>query len=429
MSPAVKRSSTRGTSISEVGSSSDSRILSRYSAGVSLRRRLLLLSVAYLVLVLAGGAAVLRISAERDNAAADQQALISQADLSPTTQATLRSGANHLSDLRTQLNITIGVTLGVAFVMTLVAAFLVRRWVTRPIDRVARAVRSARSGHVGVIPPQGPPEIADLARDVDTMRLQMNRALFDAVRARETIEQSASVVLTLRSELAADLGDLPQGWTVAAQLQPAEGVVAGDCYDVITLSPSSLGLVVVDISGHGAVSGILALRCKELLRAGLRDGFAPDEAVQWASEQLDDLGDEAFLTAFVAVVNLETGDMRYANAGHPPGLLCSPSQALELEPTGPIVGPSLAPWHTATACIERGDTLAIYTDGVVEARSAEREEFGTQRLTELVCESSCDEAEAIAKRCVDEIASFAPGRLRDDVTVVLLCRPPRQTRP
>jgi serine phosphatase RsbU (regulator of sigma subunit) len=396
--------------------------------GVSLRRRLFLLSVAYLVLVLAGGAAVLRISAERDSAAADQRELVSQADLSPTTQAALRAGENRLNDLRTQLNITIGTVLGVAFVTTLFAAFLVRRWVTRPLDRVARAVRSARSGHVGVIPPHGPPEIADLARDVDTMRLQMNRALYDAVRARETIEQSASVVLTLRSELAADLEDLPDGWTVAAQLQPAEGVVAGDCYDVIKLSSSSLGLVVVDISGHGAVSGILALRCKELLRAGLRDGFEPDEAVQWATEQLDDLGDEAFLTAFVAVVDLGTGDMRYANAGHPPGLLCSPTHALELEPTGPIVGPFLGgPWRTATAALDPGDTLAIYTDGVVEARSAEREEFGAQRLTDLVCESSCEEAEAIAKRCVDEISSFAPGRLRDDVTVMLLCRPPRHT--
>src|SRR5438874_11010508 len=153
----------------------------------------------------------------------------------------------------------------------------------------------------------------------------MNRALYDAVRARETIEQSASVVLQLRSELATGVEDLPDGWTVAAQLQPAEGVVAGDCYDVIQLPSSRLGLVVVDISGHGAVSGVLALRCKELVRAGLRDGFEPDEAVLWASEPLEALAEQTFLTAFVAVIVLKTGDVTYANAGHPPALLCSPS--------------------------------------------------------------------------------------------------------
>lgn len=395
---------------------------------VSLRRRLLLLSVVYLVIVVAGGAAVLRISAERDDAVTDQRALIADAQLSPEREAAMRATASRLDELRTQLNITIGAILGVAFVTTLVAALLIRKWVTSPLQRVGRAVRSARAGRVGVVPPHGPPEIADLARDVDTMRLQMNRALYDAVRARETIEQSASVVLMLRSELAADVEDLPHDWTVAAQLQPAEGVVAGDCYDVINLGPSMLGLMVVDISGHGAVSGILALRCKELLRAGLRDGLEPGEAVHWAAEQLDDLDEEMFLTAFVAVVDLETGEMRYANAGHPPALLCSPTHALELEPTGPIVGLFLGPWQTATAALDPGDTLAVYTDGVIEVRNAEQQEFGLQRLTDVVCGASCEEAEQIAKRCVDDIASFAPGRLRDDVTVVLLCRPPRPPR-
>lgn len=395
---------------------------------VSLRRRLLFVSVVYLLIVVAGGATVLRISTQRDDVITEQRELVAGAELTEDRQADLRATQDRLDDLRTQFNITIGAVLGVALVTTLVAAFLVRRWVTRPLDRVARAVRSARAGKVGVVPPHGPPEIANLARDVDTMRLQMNRALYDALRARETIEQSASVVLMLRSELAADVEDLPDGWTVAAQLQSAEGIVAGDCYDVIKLPPSALGLVVVDISGHGAVSSILALRCKELLRAGLRDGFEPDEAVLWAAEQLDDLGDETFLTAFVAVVDLQTGDIRYAGAGHPPALLCSPTHALELDPTGPIVGPFLGPWQTATAGLDPGDTLAVYTDGLIEVRNAQQEEFGLQRLTDLVCEASCEEADAIAKRCVDEVSSFAPGRLRDDVTVVLLCRPPRHKR-
>jgi serine phosphatase RsbU (regulator of sigma subunit) len=395
---------------------------------VSLRRRLLIISLVYLVIVLAGGALVLRISTQRDDFIKQQRELVADAPLNDAQQAELSATQNRLEDLRVQLNATIGVVLGLAFATTVVAALLVRRWVTRPIERLGRAVRSARSGKVGVIAPQGPPEIADLARDVDNMRLQMNRALFDAVRARETIEQSASVVLQLRSELESGVGDLPEGWTVAARLQPAEGVVAGDCYDVISLPPSRLALVVVDISGHGAVSGILALRCKELLRAGLRDGFEPNDAVQWASEQLDDLGDETFLSAFVAVVDLSTGDVRYASAGHPPALLCSQTHALELDPTGPIVGPFTGPWNAASAGLDPGDTLAVYTDGLIEVRDDGGLEFGAQRLGDLVCGASCDEAEAIAKLAVDEVTSYAPGRLRDDVTIALLCRGPRQPR-
>ena len=212
-------SSTRGKSTSGVGSSAPSRAdLSGYSAGVSLRRRLLLLSLVYLVIVLAGGAMVLRISTQRDDAIKDQRSLVAAAPLGDAQQAELNATQDRLEDLRIQLNATIGVVLGLAFATTLAAAFLIRRWVTRPIERLARAVRNARAGKVGVIAPQGPPEIADLARDVDAMRLQMNRALYDAVRARETIEQSATVVLHLRSELGTGVEDLPDGWTVAAQL-------------------------------------------------------------------------------------------------------------------------------------------------------------------------------------------------------------------
>ena len=394
---------------------------------MSLRRRLFLVSLVYLVIVVAGGAVVLRTSTQRDDLIKQQRALVAASPLDNAQQAELSATQNRLEDLRIQLNATIAAVLGLAFATTLAAAFLIRRWVTRPIERLARAVRSARSGKVGVIAPQGPPEIADLARDVDAMRLQMNRALYDAVRARETIEQSASVVLQLRSELATGVEELPDGWTVAAQLQAAEGVVAGDCYDVIQLPASRLGLVVVDISGHGAISGVLALRCKELLRAGLRDGFEPDEAVLWASEQLDDLAEETFLTAFVAVIDLKTGDVTYANAGHPPALLCSPSHAAELAPTGPIVGPFVGPWQNATAGLDPGDTLAVYTDGLIEVRNAAGKEFGLQRLTDLVCGAAPDDAEAIVKRCVDDVTSFAPGRLRDDVTIALLCRGPGET--
>lgn len=392
---------------------------------MSLRRRLFLIFLTYLAIILAGSLFVIWITGERNQEINEQGALIETASLSSADRASLMQSQDRLDDLRTRLTITIAVTLGAALVTTIIAGVLVRRWVTRPIDRVSEAVRSAREGDLGVIAPDGPPEIAELARDVDAMRVSRNRALFDALRAQETIEQSAPIVLSLRSELASDVAELPGDWTAAAELLPAEGVVAGDCYDLIEVSPTMLGLVVVDISGHGAVSGILALRCRELLRAGLRSGFESAAAVQWAANQLDDLGDETFLSCFVVTVDLDTGNAQYASAGHPPAVLCRGTTATELLPTGPIVGPFEGPWSSASFCMEPGDTMAIYTDGLIEARNLERAEFGIERLTALVCEASCDEAQAIAKRCIDEVTHFAPERVHDDVTIVLLCRGPR----
>jgi serine phosphatase RsbU (regulator of sigma subunit) len=96
--------------------------------------------------------------------------------------------------------------------------------------------------------------------------------------------------------------------------------------------------------------------------------------------------------------------------------------AVELETTGPIVGPFVGEWQNASAGLDPGDTLAVYTDGLIEVRNSAGQEFGVQRLTDLVCGAAPDDAEAIVKRCVDDVTSFAPGRLRDDVTIALLCR-------
>jgi sigma-B regulation protein RsbU (phosphoserine phosphatase) len=393
---------------------------------MSLRRRLQLVFLAYLAIIVAGVALVVWTSVERDQETDTQTMLVETSSLSARDRAALVASQDRIDDIRTRFRIGITVVLGAALTTTVAAAVLVRRWVVQPIDRVTEAVRGAREGELGVIPPAGPPEIAELARGVDAMRLSRNRALFDALRARETIEQSAPIVMGLRSALAAEDADLPGEWTVAGELQPAEGVIAGDCYDLIELGPADLGFILVDISGHGAVSGLLALRCRELLRAGLRSGFDPGDAVRWSAAQLDDLGDESFLSAFVGVVDLNSGKCTYASAGHPPALLCNAGGvATELGPTGPIVGPFDGPWTSSTFTVDPGDTLAIYTDGVIEVRNAEKEEFGVDRLRELVCAATCDEAAAISKRIIEDVTLFAPGRVHDDATIVLLCRGPR----
>ena len=396
---------------------------------MTLRRRFSFVFALYFAIVLAGSALVVRQVQLRDDLI-DRQGQLLADGLDRGEQAEFDADQNRLHELRNELNGIVAGTLAAALLATVWAAFGLRRWVLRPLDRIGGAIRTVRTGarHT-TIPTTGPPEIARLASDVENLRRLLNREILDAVRSRQAVEERATVLLSLQSQLEPELEELPNEWTVAGQVEPAEGVVAGDCYDVVRVSASQLGIVVVDISGHGAVPGILALRCRELLRAALRNNFDPGACVQWAREQLDDLGDETFLSAFVAVADLATGGLRYANAGHPPALLCASTDAVELMPTGPIVGPVDGSWKTAHATITPGDTLAIYTDGMIEVRNDRREQYGLERLVDLVCGASCDEAEVIVKRALDEIGHFADSRLRDDATVVLLCRGPREDRP
>ena len=91
-------------------------------------------------------------------------------------------------------------------------------------------------------------------------------------------------------------------------------MVAGDCYEVGLISPTTVALAVLDIAGHGAEAAIAALKCKELLKAGLRAGLAPGRALEWLAAQEHGL-DPLFLTAFVAVIDAPSGSARTPTPG------------------------------------------------------------------------------------------------------------------
>jgi CHASE3 domain sensor protein len=329
------------------------------------------------------------------------------------------------SRARASVNVALAAMLVAAVVLLVLVAVLVRRWITVPVAEIAGAVRRVRAGALDQpVPAVGPPEVARLARDVDEMRVRLSLMATDAERARESIEQNATVVLTLRASQRPDVGELPEGWSVAADIRPAEGLVAGDCADVARLDDHSFAVLVVDISGHGAVAGILALRCKELLRSALSLGAEPGDALESTAGQLGSLGEETFLSAIVVVIDIRDGTLRYANAGHPPALVCHrDGTTVPLPPTGTIMGPFTSSWATGRARLGPGENLAVYTDGIIEAR-LDGEMFGPERLAALVGTSDCEDADAIVERLLDDVEAFTPGRLQDDATVVVICRPP-----
>ena len=140
------------------------------------------------------------------------------------------------------------------------------------------------------------------------------------------------------------------------------------------------------------------------------------------AEILGYMGEEVFLTAFVAVIETTDGRVHYANAGHPPAYVVGDDDTTSLEPTGPLVGLLAPGWTTAEAAIAPGDNLCAYTDGLIETRNPANGFFGPERLVELLRGSRCDEAPAVVKRCIDEVELFSPDGLRDDATIVVLCR-------
>jgi serine phosphatase RsbU (regulator of sigma subunit) len=306
-----------------------------------------------------------------------------------------------------------------AVTFALVALVALRRMEVRPLEALTTAAHAVQSS------------TAHVSRASEPQAGEMERSLRDSMAAsgdvetaaREAMEQGTILAVQMRSELSRDLGDYPAGWTVAAGLRPAEGVVAGDCYDVGLLSATTIGLVVLDIAGHGALTAVSALRCKDLLKAGLRSGMAPGQAFGWLLAQDHGLAG-TFLTGFVAVIDAESGLIRYASAGHPEALLRGGSQVTLLPPTGPIVGPMATEWRTEQVTVPVGGALVVYTDGLIEARDDARRFYGLERLQDLVRDADCSEAQPFVAQVLRDLDTFQPLRVADDVTLVVACRTP-----
>jgi sigma-B regulation protein RsbU (phosphoserine phosphatase) len=311
-------------------------------------------------------------------------------------------------------------TLVLAIVLLSAAAVLARRWFLRPLDALSESVQLVAAGALrSTVSVTGPPEFRELAADVDAMRRRILAEVEEAERAREALADRGMIVLTLRDELGATTPLLPPGLEVTGRFLPAQGIVAGDWYDVMRLGEDRVAMALVDVSGHGAGVGAFALRTKTLALAAMQT-LAPGDVLAWMASRLGDTG-EQFLTGVVVDVDGRTGAVRYASAGHPPMLLGGVTGVVELGPTGPLLGPVPGTWATAEIEVPRGGVLVAFSDGLLEARDSEGAPFGLRRLREIVEATQLAGADAVADACMAAVTEHQATRA-DDLTLVVVGR-------
>ncbi len=302
------------------------------------------------------------------------------------------------------------------------STMLVRRWVTVPLFDLTESSHQLARGEIDDLPTFETEEFNDLARAVGFVDRERTEERDRATRAYESLSQSAVLALQVRQELVRHHAPAPPGWSIAAALRPAHGIVAGDCYDVGLLAPDTMYVIVIDVTGHGATAALAALSAKSVLRAALRAGASPGEAISWLGHRQGEHRPTEFLTAIVAVVEVSSGRISYANAGHPPALVLDPAGVTEMPGTGPLVGPFDATWATVTAHVQPGSAIVFYTDGLTEASDASRERLGEDRLIDHLArlpDRSVDEILASLDQLLDE---FVSATLTDDVTMLALGR-------
>jgi serine phosphatase RsbU (regulator of sigma subunit) len=201
-------------------------------------------------------------------------------------------------------------------------------------------------------------------------------------------------------------------------LLPAEGVLAGDWYDIASRD-GELVVAIGDVCGHGVDAGVLAVRTKFALLDSIDLGLEPSAALDLAARRFG--RDDTFVTALLAVIDVRSGRCRYASAGHNPALLLRADGHIDhLARTGPLIGLADGPRPTAEMAVGPGDLLVVYTDGVVEARDDGRQQLLVDGLEETLLEHRDAEPERITELVLAKVLAHCGGRCTDDATVVVV---------
>jgi sigma-B regulation protein RsbU (phosphoserine phosphatase) len=259
------------------------------------------------------------------------------------------------------------------------------------------------------------------ARLLDTLRSQIEkgqRKRNELRREREEFEDARAVGQAL---LPKSIPEVP-GLEIATTSQPVR-TLNGDYFDVLELSAGRLGIAIADVVGKGVPAALLMSNVQATVRALAADAVTPGALVGKLNASVHrNTTPGKFVTFFYCVVDRNAGRLAYTNAGHcAPLLVRADGETVRLDAGGAVLGvfPDW-PFEQAEVALAPGDRLVLFTDGVTEASNARDEEFGEERLAELVLALRDRGAHELKSRILQTVSSFTGGRSQDDATLVVV---------
>jgi sigma-B regulation protein RsbU (phosphoserine phosphatase) len=256
-------------------------------------------------------------------------------------------------------------------------------------------------------------------------------------RLRTSVSEKNAALETAQAQMSAELdlaramqvAILPSRFPVApgcdgsARMLPAT-TMGGDFYDFIELPGGRIGLVMADVSGKGVPAAFFMAVARTNLNALAASASGPADCLQRTNDVLLTQNPmDLFVTVFYAEFDPATGVLAYANGGHNPPMIRRTNGTVEMltEAAGLVLGMFPATYEQASAQLEPGDTLVLYTDGVTEAFNVDVQMYEEARLVERVRADGGAGAPALVASIFDSVIGFSGAAPQsDDITVAVL---------
>jgi len=320
----------------------------------------------------------------------------------------------------------------VGFTMLFLVIVFISGKMIRPISVLADKTAEIAKGNLDIDLPvsKSNDEIGDLTTSFENMRSALKEYIVDlkeTTAIKERIESELKVAHTIQmSFLPKHFPPFPekQEFDIYATLIPAREV-GGDLYDFFLLDDKHLFFSIGDVSGKGVPAALFMAVTKTLMKGIASENLTPSDILERTNRELCvDNDTMMFCTVFCCILNFETGELAYSNAGHNPPLIISAEHKPEWLKVAPEVMLGVMEdvgYKTQLTTLKPGSSLILYTDGVTEAMDHENKLYSNDRLIQMLEMEKSDCAQELVENIVLSVREFVGAVAQsDDITVLAL---------
>ena len=305
---------------------------------------------------------------------------------------------------------------------------LIKRVIINNLEKINDTLGRITKGDLNVkVDVRSSREFSSLSDDINSTVSTLKRYIAEAAaRIDKELEYAKQI------QLSALPTNFPDGedYKIYAQMIAAKEV-GGDFYDFYKLNDTTVAFLAADVSGKGIPAAMFMMTAKTIIKDLAESGMTVNEIFTKANEKLCENNESGmFVTAWMGILDLTTGNMLYANAGHNPPLLRRANGKFEYLRTRAgfvLAGMEGVRYRVGELMLYPGDRLFLYTDGVPEATNTENQLYGEDRLLSFMNQNTTVDAVALLpalKANIDEFVGEAPQF--DDITMLMFDYKPQK---
>lgn len=318
----------------------------------------------------------------------------------------------------------------VAFVFSMFAVYLLAVYFVKPIQKLIDGVRRFGRGDLeGQIDIEGAGEFSAIAEAFNEMTVKVKEAQDNLVE-QEKMRKEMQVAQDIQHALLPKQFPDVEGFDIGTMYRAAKDV-GGDYYDFVWIDPTTLGIVVADVSGKGVPGSLVMTMIRTAIRLESRGNRSAVDVLSRVNDFVtEDVRKGMFITLFLVILDTRNRTISFASAGHNPMVLYrrDEDKTYFLNPKGIPLGITLPDGisfeenlRSESVRLKQDDMLVIYTDGITEAMDTHKRQYGVPQFLDFVRNNADKAPDEFVDQLDDELATFCGGaEQNDDITLVVI---------